>query len=72
MTTDKTTLTLQILCKELKGNFAERVYADERFTEVLHEIASDFACEHLPFDESGDAQVELALMLLDKVKVGTY
>ena len=69
---DKTTSTLQILRDGLKSNFAKAVYEDERFTEVLHEIASDFAVEHLPFDEVGDTQVELALMLLDSLRVSTY
>jgi len=71
MTTDKTTLSLQILCSGLKGNFAEAVYSDERFTEVLMELATEFAVKHLPFDDDGDAQTELALMLLESVRVGT-
>ena len=62
------TKSLRLLCNGFKSEFATSVFADERMTELLHELASEFVDANIPVVDE-DNQVELAFMLLESLDI---
>ena len=62
------TKSLRLLCNGFKSEFATSVFADERTTELLHQLASEFVDANIPVVDE-DNQMELALMLLESLDV---
>ena len=62
------TKSLRLLCNGFKSEFATFAYADERMTELLHELASEFVNANIPVVDE-DNQVELGMMLLESLDI---
>ena len=62
------TRSLRLLCDGFKNDFATFAYADERMTELLHELASEFVESNIPVVDE-DNQVELSMMLLETLDI---
>ena len=63
-----TTKSLRLLCNGFKSEFATFAFADERMTELLHELASEFVDANIPVVDE-DHQVELAFMLMETLDI---
>ena len=62
------TRSLRLLRDGFKSDFVTCAYADQRMTELLHELASEFVEANIPVVEE-DNQVELAFMLLESLDI---
>jgi hypothetical protein len=62
------TRSLRLLRDGFKSDFVTFAYADQRMTELLHELASEFVEANIPVVEE-DNQVELAFMLLESLDI---
>lgn len=69
-TTKQLTVTksLKLLRDGFKDEFADFVYADQRMTDLLQELSSEFVDANIPLVDE-DNQVELAMMLLETLNV---
>ena len=62
------TKSLRLLRDGFKSEFATSVFSDERMTELLHELASEFVDANIPVVDE-DNRMELAMMLLESLDV---
>ncbi len=62
------TRSLRLLRDGFKTEFATFAYADQRMTELLQELASEFVDSNIPVVDE-DNQVELALMLMETLDI---
>ncbi len=62
------TKSLRLLCNGFKNEFATSVFADERMTELLAQLSSEFVDANIPVVDE-DNQVELAMMLLESLDI---
>jgi hypothetical protein len=63
-----TTKSLKLLRDGFKNEFASFAYADDRMTELLQELASEFVDANIPVVDDHN-QMELALMLLESLDI---
>ena len=64
------TKSLQLLRDGFKNELATYVYADERMTELLIELVSDFVETNIPVIDE-DNRTELAMMLMETLVIFT-
>ena len=62
---------LHLLAQGFKQEFAKKLYEDERFTELVHELTTEFVEENIPVVREED-QCDLAFLLMETVRVTTY
>ena len=62
---------LQLLTQGFKNDLAQSIYEDEKFTELMMELSIKFVEDNVPIVEE-DIQYELALMLMETLKLSTY
>ncbi len=62
------TKSLRLLCNGFKSEFATSVFANERTTELLAQLASEFVDANIPVVDE-DNQVELSMMLLESLDI---
>ena len=62
------TKSLRLLCNGFKSEFATFAYANERMTELLQELASEFVDANIPVVDE-DNQMELKYMLLESLDI---
>ena len=62
------TKSLQLLRDGFKNELATYVYADERTTELLMELVSEFVEANIPVVDD-ENQMELAMMLLETLDI---
>jgi len=62
------TRSLRLLRDGFKTEFATFAYADQRMTELLQELASEFVDSNIPVVDE-DNQVELAFMLMETLDI---
>lgn len=62
------TKSLRLLCNGFKSEFATSVLADERTTELLAQLASEFVESNIPVIDD-ENQMELAMMLLESLDI---
>ena len=62
------TKSLKLLRDGFKDEFATSVFVDERMTDLLQQLASEFVETNIPLIDE-DHQVELALMLMETLDV---
>ena len=62
------TKSLKLLRDGFKHDLATFIYADERTTELFHELISEFVDANIPIVDE-DNRVELAMMLLETLNV---
>ena len=51
-----------------KEQLADYIYSDERMTDLLHELVSEFVDTNIPIIDE-DVRIELAMMMLDTVTI---
>jgi len=62
------TKSLRLLRDGFKNELADCVYADERMTELLHELVSDFVDANIPIVDE-DNRIELAMMMMETLNI---
>lgn len=62
------TKSLRLLCNGFKSEFATFAYADQRMTELLHELATEFVDANIPVVDE-DNRMDLAMMLLESLDI---
>ena len=62
---------LQLLTQGFKNDLAQSIYEDEKFTELMMELSIKFVEDNVPIVEE-DIQYELALMLMETLKLSSY
>jgi hypothetical protein len=62
------TKSLRLLRDGFKSEFATFVFADERLTELLHELASEFVDANIPVVDENN-QMDLAMMLMESLDI---
>jgi hypothetical protein len=62
------TKSLRLLCNGFKSEFATFAFADERMTELLMELATEFVDANIPVVDD-DNQCELRFMLLESLDI---
>ena len=62
------TKSLKVLRDGFKRDFANYVYCDERFTDLLQELSTDFVQSNIPVIDD-DNQTELALMMMETLDI---
>jgi hypothetical protein len=62
------TRSLRLLRDGFKSDFATAVFADERTTELLAQLASEFVESNIPVIDE-DNQMELSMMLLETIDI---
>ena len=62
------TRSLRLLRDGFKSDFATFACADERMTELLAQLASEFVESNIPVIDE-DNQMELAMMLLESLEI---
>ena len=69
-TTKQLTITksLKLLRDGFKDEFADFVYADQRMTDLLQELSSEFVDASIPLVDE-DNQIELAMMLMETLNI---
>ena len=63
---------LELLRDGYKQQFAEFVFESEGFTDLLMELSYEFTNDQLDVIQDEDVRLELAMMLTDSIKMGTY
>ena len=62
---------LQLLAQGFKNDLAKSIYEDEKFTELMMELSFKFVEDNIPIVEE-ETQYELALMLMETLKLSSY
>jgi len=62
------TRSLRLLRDGFKSDFVAFAYADERMTELIAQLASEFVESNIPVVDE-DNQMELAMMLLESLDI---
>ena len=62
---------LQLLTQGFKNDLAESIYENEKFTELMMELSIKFVEDNVPIVEE-DVKFELALMLMETLKLSSY
>jgi len=63
------TKSLQLLRDGFKSEFATFAYADERMTELLMELSTEFVDTNIPVVEDDEFRIELAMMMMESLDV---
>jgi len=63
-----TTRSLRLLRDGFKSDFATFAYADERMTELLQELSSEFVQANIPIVDEDNA-MDLSLMLMESLDI---
>jgi len=62
------TKSLKLLRDGFKNEFATSIFADERMTDLLQQLSSEFVETNIPLIDENH-QVELAMMLLETLDI---
>ena len=62
------TKSLKLLCDGFKREFVTFAFADERMTDLLQQLSSEFVESNVPVIDE-DNQLELALMLMETLDI---
>jgi len=60
--------SLHLLAHGYKKEFAKKVYLDDRFVDLIQELAADFVEENIPVVNEED-RLDLALLLFETLNV---
>ena len=63
--------SLQLLRDGFMVEFVEKVYSDERLTELLMDLSSEFVDKNIPIIDE-DLKTDLALMMMESVTIRSY
>lgn len=62
---------LHLLRDGFKTQFATHVFDSEKFSELLMELSAEFVEENIPVVDE-ELQLEMALLLMESVKLGNF
>ena len=62
------TKSLRLLCNGFKNELASYVYADQRMTELLQELVSEFVDTNIPVVDE-DNQMDLKFMMMETLDI---
>ena len=65
------TKSLQLLRDGFKEQFALYVFESEEFSDLLMELSADFVDANIPIVDD-DIRLELAMMMMESLKLGNY
>ena len=71
MTNTQTHKSLQLLRDGFMIELTEKIYSDERFTELMMDLTSEFVEQNIPIVDE-DLQVDLALMMMESISLRSY
>ena len=67
----QTTKSLQLLRDGFMTELTEKIYSDERFTEIIMDLTSEFVEQNIPIVDE-DLKMDLSLMMMESIKVSSY
>ena len=65
------TKSLQLLRDGFMIELTEKIYSDERFTELLMKLTEEFVEENIPIVDE-DLKIDLALMMMESLTLRSY
>ena len=68
---NQTQKSLQLLRDGFMIEFVEKVYSDERFTELLMDLSSEFVDKNIPILDE-DLKMDLSLMMMESISIRSY
>ena len=68
---NQTHKSLQLLRDGFMTELTEKIYSDERFTEIIMDLTSEFVEENIPIVDE-DLKMDLSLMMMESIKVSSY
>ena len=68
---ENTTKSLKLLRDGYMVELMEKIYTDERFTELMMDISSEFVEQNIPIIDE-DTKYDLALMMMESISVRSY
>lgn len=71
MNNTQTHKSLQLLRDGFMTELTEKIYSDERFTELMMKLTQEFVEENIPIVDE-DLKLDLAFMMMEQVKVSSY
>ena len=67
----QTTKSLQLLRDGFMTELTEKIYSDERFTEIIMDLTSEFVEQNIPIVDE-DLKMDLALMMMESISLRSY
>ena len=71
MTNTQTHKSLQLLRDGFMIELTEKIYSDERFTELMMDLTSEFVEQNIPIVDE-DLKTDLALMMMESISLRSY
>ena len=71
MNQTQVTRSLKLLRDGNMVDFVEKIYNDERFTQLLMDLSSEYVEENVPILDE-DLKYDLALMMIETISVRSY
>ena len=68
---ENTTKSLKLLRDGYMVELMEKIYTDDRFTELMMDISSEFVEQNIPIIDE-DTKYDLALMMMESISVRSY
>ncbi len=68
---ENTTKSLQLLRDGFMVQLMEKIYSDDRFTDVVMDLTSEFVEENIPIIDE-DNKMDLALMMMESISIRSY
>ena len=67
----QTTKFLQLLRDGFMTELTEKIYSDERFTETITDLTSEFVEQNIPIVDD-DLKMDLSLMMMESISLRSY
>ena len=71
MTNTQTHKSLQLLRDGFMVELTEKIYSDERFTELMMDLTSEFVEQNIPIVDE-DLKTDLAFMMMESISLRSY
>ena len=71
MTNTQTHKSLQLLRDGFMIELTEKIYSDERFTELMMDLTSEFVEQNIPIVDE-DLKTDLAFMMMESISLRSY
>ena len=68
---ESTTKSLQLLRDGFMIELTEKIYSDERFTELMMDLTTEFVEKNIPIVDE-DNKMDLALMMMESIALRSY
>ena len=71
MSNTQTHKSLQLLRDGFMIELTEKIYSDERFTELMMDLTSEFVEQNIPIVDE-DLKTDLAFMMMESISLRSY